>query len=207
MSPTDGEKVNDLVLRVEALLFAAGKPLTVHDLASALGGTDWTVVQKALKKLHHNYESRQTALELKKAGDGWAIQVRKEYLPVAYQVAAAELPRRMLKTLALIAYHQPVRQSRLVKMVGDRVYEEVARLRELGFVRAADKASTLELSTTSKFAEYFGFETKDKAKLKTLLKTNLGIKDEEPEPAEAEAPQPPSEGAPGQDRSAGGTSS
>jgi segregation and condensation protein B len=189
----------DLVLRLEALLFAAGKPLTVHDLAASLGTADWSLVMKGLKKLHHNYSSRQTALELRKAGDGWAIQVRKEYLPTAYSVATTDIARGELKTLALIAYHQPVRQSRLVKMVGDRVYEDIPRLRDMGFIRASEKANTLELSTTSKFAEYFGFETTDKAKLKKFIKTGLGIPDtappEEPEKEDgAEAESPPEGG-------------
>jgi segregation and condensation protein B len=189
----------DLVLRIEALLFAAGKPLTVHDLAASLGLSDWALVMKGLKKLHHNYTSRQTALELRKAGDGWAIQVRKEYLPVAYSVAATDISRGELKTLALIAYHQPVRQSRLVKMVGDRVYQDIPRLRELGFIRGSEKANTLELTTTSKFAEYFGFETTDKQKLKKFLKTGLGIEDitapEEPPKEETVKESPPEDGS------------
>jgi segregation and condensation protein B len=197
MAEVQGSEETDLVLRIEALLFAAGKPLTVHDIAASLGTNDWALVMKGLKKLHHNYTSRLTALELRKAGDGWAIQVRKEYLPTAYSVASTDISRGELKTLALIAYHQPVRQSRLVKMVGDRVYQDIPRLRELGFIRASEKANTLELSTTSKFAEYFGFETTDKEKLKKFIKTGLGIKDvPTPGPSEPEPAESPQEGAP-----------
>jgi segregation and condensation protein B len=189
------ERRGDLVLRIEALLFAAGKPLTVHDLSDAVGTKDWTEVQRALKKMQHNYASRLTALELRRAGDGWAIQVRKEFAAFANRVAAPEISRRALKTLALIAYHQPIRQSRLVKMVGDKVYGDIPTLRELGFVRAAEKANTLELSTTSKFAEYFGFESTDRKKLRQLMEKGLGIvRPDPPEPAgedpSPEEPQP-----------------
>ena len=180
---------NDLLLKIEALLFAAGKPLTVHELAGSLGTPDWNAVQHLLKKLQHNYGSRQTALEIRRAGDGWAIQLKKDLTPVAHKVAAAEIPRRTLKTLALIAYHKPIRQSRLARMIGDYVYEDIPRLRELGFIRAAERANTLELTTTSKFAEYFGFETADKAKLKVLMEQGLGI----------ERPAAPADAAPAEE--------
>jgi segregation and condensation protein B len=179
---------DELPLKVEALLFAVGKPLTVHELSRALGTEDWKAVQVALKKLHHAYASRLTSLEVARAGDGWIIQVRKAYLPTARTVAAPELPKKLLKTLALIAYHQPILQSRLVRMLGDSAYDDVPRLRDLGFVRASEKSNTLELTTSTRFAEYFGFDTTDRAKLKKLLGRNLGIPDA-PETSEVETPE------------------
>lgn len=191
----------DLPLKVEAILFAAGKPLTVHEISRALGTEDWKEVLTSLKKLHHVYSSRLTSLEVARAGEGWIVQVRKAYLPTARTVAAPELPKKLLKTLALVAYHQPVLQSRLVRMLGDTVYDDVPRLRDLGFIRASEKANTLELTTSSRFAEYFGFETTDRTKLKRLLGKNLGLPEPAPEPegpegeTEGGTPASPSEGA------------
>ncbi len=185
-----------LLLKIEALLFAAGKPLTVHQLVASLGNGEWKDVQEGLKRLHRIYSSRLTALEVTRAGDGWVIQVRKAYLPTARTVATPELPRRLLKTLALIAYHQPVLQSRLMRMLGDSVYDDVPRLRDLGFVRASEKSNTLELSTSSRFAEYFGFDTTDKAKLKRLLGKNLGIPETPGKEPEEESSEPAPEGGP-----------
>lgn len=195
-----GEPGEVLALRIEALLFAAGGPLTVHEIVGTLGAADFKEVHAALRHLRRNYASRQTALELCRAGDGWAIQVKKSYLPTARAVASAEIPRRALKTLALIAYHQPVLQSRLVRMVGVSVYEDVPVLREGGFVRASERMNSLELTTTGRFAEYFGFETTDKDKLKRLLGKSLGVKEAPagspaaPEEDPAGAPTPSSEG-------------
>ena len=184
---------DELPLKVEALLFAAGKPLTVHELSRALGTEDWKAIQAALKKLHHAYSSRLTSLEVARAGEGWIIQVRKAYLSTARTVATPELPKKLLKTLSLVAYHQPILQSRLVRMLGDSAYDDVPRLRDLGFLRASEKSNTLELTTSSRFAEYFGFETTDRAKLKKLLGKNLGIPDL---PADTE-PESPEENAGG----------
>jgi|GEM_PF-362557 segregation and condensation protein B len=188
-------ETDPLELRIEAILFAAGKPLSVHEICGSLGVSDYRLVQKALRALQRHYSSRRTSLEVHRAGDAWALQVRPDLLPVAHQVAAVEIPKRTLKVLALIAYHQPMRQSLLVKMVGESAYEEVAHLRQLGFVRASPRGSTLELTTTSKFPEYFGFETADREKLKALLAQRLGI-ETPPTPGDGSGPSPsPSSGA------------
>jgi segregation and condensation protein B len=195
-SPSPNEK---LLLRIEALLFAAGKPLSVHDLTQSLGGkVDYREVQTALKQLQHHYRARTTALEVRRAGEAWALQVRGDFLPVAHTVAQTDLARSTLKALALIAYHQPVRQSLLVKMMGEQAYSEVKALRDQGFVRASPRGATLELTTTSKFPEYFGLEAANKTKLKALLEKRLGV-----QPSVVEASEAPEGNAPaGNDTSA-----
>lgn len=166
----------ELMLRVESLLFGAARPLSVHDLLQSLGGdVDHVAVQRALRKLSRTYQNRNTSLEVRKAGDAWAIQVRREYLEVAHKMTPTEIPVRTLRVLALIAYHQPIRQSLLVRMVGEVGYEEVKALKELGFVHAVARASTLELSTTSRFAEYFGLESTDHGKIREFLEKRLGM--------------------------------
>src|SRR5271169_4338668 len=125
-------KVDDLVLRLEAVLFASGKPLNVKELTEALGAPDFRPVQQALKQLSRVYQGRQTALEVRRVGDRYALQVREPFVPGVHNVTPVEMPPRTLKALTLIAYHQPVRQSLLVKMLGEAAYEEVAHLQGMG---------------------------------------------------------------------------
>ncbi len=166
----------ELPLRVEALLFAASKPVSVHDLVGSLGdGADHVAVHRALRKLQRAYANRNTSLEVRKAGDAWALQVREEYLPVAHTVTPVDIPGHSLRVLALIAFHQPIRQSVLARMVGEAAYSEVKSLKDLSFIHAVPKASTLELTTTSYFAQYFGLESTDKQKIRERLAQKLGI--------------------------------
>ncbi len=166
----------ELPLRVEALLFAASKPVSVHDLVGSLGeGVDHVAVHRALRKLQRAYANRNTSLEVRKAGDAWALQVREEYLPVAHTVTPVDIPGHSLRVLALIAFHQPIRQSVLARMVGEAAYSEVKALKDLSFIHAVPKASTLELTTTSYFAQYFGLESTDKQKIRERLAQKLGI--------------------------------
>jgi segregation and condensation protein B len=182
-------KVDELALRVEAILFASGKPLAVGEVTSALGMTDFRAVQQALKTLVRTYEGRTTALELRRVGDRYALQLREEYVAVARTVTPMDMAPRTLKALTLIAYHQPMLQSFLVRMIGEPAYEEVQRLRGMGLIRTEPKGSTLELSTTRVFAEYFGIGSTKPEDIRLFLERKLGAGAATAGPAEA-APAP-----------------
>jgi segregation and condensation protein B len=168
-------KVDTLELRLEAVLFAAGKPMSVKELTDTLGVGDFRPVQVALKRLIRAYDGRQTSLEVRHVGDRYALQLRPEFVAGAHAVTPVDLAPRTLKALTLIAYHQPILQSFLVKMLGEAAYEEVERLRGLGLIRAEAKGATLELWTTKAFAEYFGIASTKPEDIRQFLETKLGV--------------------------------
>ncbi|MCI4321831.1 MAG: SMC-Scp complex subunit ScpB [Thermoplasmata archaeon] len=168
-------KTDALELRVEAVLFAAGRPLSVKELTEALGVDDFRRVQTALRKLIRTFDARQTALEVRHVGDRYALQLRPEFVPSARSVTPVEIAPRTLKALTLIAYHQPILQSLLAKMLGEAAYEEVERLRTLGLIRTEPKGSTLEIWTTKAFAEYFGIASTKPEEIRAFLETKLGV--------------------------------
>ncbi|MCI4336083.1 MAG: SMC-Scp complex subunit ScpB [Thermoplasmata archaeon] len=168
-------KVDELVLRVEAILFAAGKPLSVKELGDAVNATDHRPVQQALRQLIKTYETRQTALEVRKVGDRFALQLRESFVPTAHSVTPVEMAPRTLKALTLIAYHQPLLQSTLARMIGEAAYEEVGRLRGLGLIHAEPRGATLELRTTRSFAEYFGLASTRPDEIRQFLEKKLGV--------------------------------
>jgi segregation and condensation protein B len=187
-------KVDEQVLRVEAVLFAAGRPRSVHELAEALGLDDHRPIQRALKLLAKAYDGRQTALQVAHVGDRYALQLRTQYVAGVQSVTPVDLPPRTLKALTLIAYHQPMLQSLLARMLGEAAYEEVGRLRDLHLIQADPKGSTLELRTTKAFAEYFGIPSTDPEEIRKFLTQKLGIPSPSTEsvPSGAEAPTDPS---------------
>ena len=177
-------KLDDLVFEVEAVLFAAGKPLSSRELATALGLDDPRPVQKAVRTLEETYQHRQSALEVRRVGDRYALQLQERFVPTVHAVTPVEMAPRTLKALTLIAYHQPILQSVLVRMIGEVAYEEVQHLRGLGLVRTEPKGSTLELSTTRRFAEYFGIPSGKAEEIRRVLEQKLGV----PPPAPVSAP-------------------
>jgi segregation and condensation protein B len=180
-------KLDDLVFEVEAVLFAAGKPLSTRELAAALGIDDPRPVQRAVRTLEETYRNRQSALEVRRVGDRYALQLQEKFVPLVHAVTPVEMAPRTLKALTLIAYHQPVLQSVLVRMIGEVAYEEVQHLRGLGLVRTEPKGSTLELSTTRRFAEYFGIPSGRPEEIRRLLEQKLGV----PSPAPPAPPAAP----------------
>ena len=178
-------KLDDLVLRVEAILFAAGKPLSVKEISEALEADDYRPVQQAVRTLEKTYSNRQSALEVRRVGDRYALQLQEAYVPTVHSVTPVEMAPRTVKALTLIAYHQPLLQSVLVRMIGDVAYEEVQHLRGVGLVRTEPKGSTLELTTTRRFAEYFGLGSTRPGEIRRFLEQKLGV---------APGPVPPAAG-------------
>ena len=168
-------KLDALVFRVEAVLFASGKPLSVKELTQALGLDDYRPVQHAVRTLEQTYRHRQSALEVRRVGDRYALQLQEEYVPAVQAVTPVEMAPRTLRALTLIAYHQPILQSNLVRMIGEVAYEEVQHLRGLGLVRTEPKGSTLELTTTRRFAEYFGIASTRPEEIRRFLEQKLGV--------------------------------
>lgn len=195
-------KHEELVLRVEAILFAGGKPLSVAEIAEILNESSRTALQHALGELMDAYAGRPTALELRKVGDRYALQLREAFVTVARPVTPLDMSPRTLKALTLIAYHQPILQSLLVRMIGDGAYEEVQRLRGMGFVHTEPKGSTLELVTTRLFAEHFGIGSTRPEEIRQYLERKLGVP---PAPAPPAVAPDVSEALPNGDASAGPT--
>jgi len=167
--------LDELVFQVEAVLFASGKPLSVKEITEALGLEDFRPVQKAVRTLEQTYENRQSSLEVRRVGDRFALQLKEDYVPTVHAVTPVEMGARTVKALTLIAYHQPILQSHLVRMLGDVTYEEVQHLRGMGLVHTEPSASTLQLTTTRRFAEYFGIPSSRPDEIRKYLEGKLGV--------------------------------
>ena len=193
-------KLDELVLRVEAVLFASGKPLSVREISEALEVADYRPVLQAVKTLEKTYANRQSALEVRRVGERYALQLQEAFVPTVHSVTPVEMAPRTVKALTLIAYHQPLLQSVLVRMIGDVAYEEVQHLRGIGLVRTEPKGSTLELTTTRRFAEYFGLRSTRPEEIRRFLEQKLGVPSSSPvgaaEPAPASTPAAEPTGAP-----------
>ena len=168
-------KLDDLVFQVEAVLFAAGKPMSVKELTDALGVGDYRPVLAAVRTLEKTYANRQSALEVRRVGDRYALQLEERYVPAVHSVTPVEMAPRTVRALTLIAYHQPILQSHLVRMIGEVAYEEVQHLRTIGLVHTEAKGSTLELTTTRRFAEYFGISSTRPEEIRRFLEQKLGV--------------------------------
>lgn len=140
---------------IEAALFVAGKGVSIEELKK-LTGLEASVVKDILEQIQREYSQRDSGMLVDKSEKEYLMRVKPEFeekiLPL---IPEADLPKSMLKTLALIAYEQPIKQSNVVKLRGNRVYSYLHRLTELGFLKAKPDGRTKLLTTTDKFKEYF----------------------------------------------------
>jgi segregation and condensation protein B len=91
-------------------------------------------------------------------------------------LAKTKVPKKYLKTASLIAYHQPIKQSDLVEMVGGKGYEHVKALKQLGLISTKPYGATKILKTTNRFLEQFGIDAKKPNEIKKFLADKIGAK-------------------------------
>ena len=106
--------------------------------------------------LASEYARRGSGLEIRSIGDGYAMQVRANLASEVVSLAPSELEAPLIRTLAIIAYKQPIRQCDLVEIRGNKSYDHVKELEKRGMINAARQGRTKVLTTTRAFADYFG---------------------------------------------------
>ncbi len=147
--------MDDVMRIIEAVLFSTDRPMRVGEIAG-IAGIRAEDVSRAMKKLIKEYESRNGAIEIVRIGNKYVMQLKDEYVNYGYAVGKKEISDELLKTLAIIAYYQPIAKSKLREMLGYKVYAHVEELKKRGFVYGKKSNRTEILRTTKKFNEYFG---------------------------------------------------
>ncbi|TLZ55071.1 MAG: SMC-Scp complex subunit ScpB [Methanobacteriota archaeon] len=185
---------------VEAALFSAGRPVSVEELAQTTG-VEPGKVREHLKTLASDYGSRSSAVEVAAVGGKWTMQIRMEYTDRARAFAPPEIERDLLKTAALVAYHQPLLQSDLGDMIGSKVYEHVQALAALNLINKRPSGRSFELTTTRYFVEFFGIKAADREGIRRLLAEKAGVKFTPKPSPENPADAPAEESAPANESS------
>jgi len=161
------------MLTLEAALYAAGRALTLQELAELIGKAESTT-KKLLDDLGFAYNKREGALEvIGLPRERYAMQLKPELTPrVGKLIPGGLLSFATLQTLVFVALKQPIVQSDLVAQRGTHCYDHVRDLVEKKFVDAIPEGRSKILKTTPLFADYFGLD-RDRIKLKAQLKFKL----------------------------------
>ena len=158
---------------LEATLFGAGRSMSVSELSTALG-YDEDEMLDSLYSLRSTLKRRRGgALQVAEVGDRWAIEVKPDIASHLPKETKTEIPQKFLKAAALIAYHQPIPQSRLVELLGQKAYDYVRELAQLGMVDRRKDGNTRRLSTTRRFSETFGCPYTDRKKVKQWFREQV----------------------------------
>lgn len=151
---------------LEATMFSAGRSLTPEELSEVLGYEE-EEISEALIVLQTTLKRRRGgAIQAVEIGGRWAIEVKPAIANHLPSDTKSDLPGKLLKAAALIAYHQPMPQSRLVELLGQRAYDHIRELAQAGLVNRRRDGNTRRLTTTRRFSEVFGCPHTDRKKVK-----------------------------------------
>jgi segregation and condensation protein B len=188
--------MNETKLRniLEGALLAAGRPLTLDQLAALFGEDERperAALEAGLAQLAADYEGR--ALQLREVGSGWRVQVRQDYalwIARLWDERPTRYSRALLETLALIAYRQPITRAEIEDVRGVSVSTTIMKtLQDREWVRIVGHRDVpgrpAMFGTTRQFLDYFGLKNLDDLpslqELRDIDSLNVELQFEQPD--------------------------
>lgn len=149
--------------KLEAALFISGRFLSIQELIS-LTDINPIIIKKILSDLQDKYKDSGMTIVQKETS--WKMDVSPEFSWMINRLAtgSSEFAKAEQETLAMIAYKQPIKQSVIVKIRGNKAYDHIKKFVDIGLLNKKKAGHTSELSLTEKFYEYFQPTKEEKLK-------------------------------------------
>lgn len=152
---------------IEAALFVSENPISVRKLSELTGLTEKEVTLLVLE-LQKDVKKSDRGVDLIQTPEGYEFRLKPDYRDMVVKLAPfSDLSEGVLRTLAIVAANQPVKQSVIVRYQGNKAYGYVEKLEKKGLVSTKKSGRTKLVLTTPDFEKYFGKSTEE---IKKLLK-------------------------------------
>lgn len=151
----------EVLARVEAALYASGRPLTVDEIAKVAGTASERKAASIAREVARAVNASMQAVEVVEyAGPRFAMQLKAQYTGTARKFATRPLlSRAALRTLSFIAFFQPISSAELVLRRSSTVYQHLKELEDVGFIASERRGRSKAFKTTARFADYFGLSS------------------------------------------------
>ncbi len=159
LNEVEGAKEGENLKKLEAIFFVSGRFLNIQELVS-LSDLNPVVLYDLIERLKEKYEKSDSALEIVEKNSMWKMDVKQEYSDIINKLAtgSSEFSKAEQETLAIIAYKQPIKQSVIIKIRGNKAYDHINRFSELNLIKKKKTGHTSELSLSDDFYDYFKIE-------------------------------------------------
>ena len=155
------QKIKEII---EAILFAAGRIVTIEELVLALE-IDKNQLEEIIENMKEDYKTR--GIELIKIENGYQLCTKKEYYEYIYPIldkrTKPNLSTAALETLAIIAYNQRTTRAEIEAIRGVNSDATIYKLLDYGLIEDAGKADLpgrpTTYKTTTEFLKMFGYES------------------------------------------------
>lgn len=152
---------------LEAVLFAAGNPITAAELARILQ-LDVLGTQNLVTELKRDLDRRQSGLTVRQVAGGYQLATRPEAFAIVErlsQVVDRKISAPTMETLSIVAFKQPITKAEIEQIRGVRVERALQKLLELELIAEVGRKNVLGrpilYGTTETFLRCFGINTLD----------------------------------------------
>jgi segregation and condensation protein B len=183
----DEAREKDDLKVLEAVFFISGRFLSMQELIS-LSDLNPIIIGDLIERLKDKYNKEESALEIVEKNGLWKMDVRQEYSNIINKLAtgSSEFSKAEQETLAIIAYKQPIKQSVIIKIRGNKAYDHIKKFSDLELIKKKKTGHTHELSLSEDFYEYFGVAESERGSMPVLKDIDREIEEAEKEVAEEE---------------------
>ena len=152
---------------IEAILFTAGRPVTVQDLKRAATGIGQTKIENLISELKSEYERDGRSFRIQEVAGGFECTTDPKYAPwilkLELQRKARQATQSALETLAIIAYKQPTTRAEVEDLRGVDVSGVLTTLTERELIKIVGRKEVpgrpFLYGTTDQFLEHFGLKS------------------------------------------------
>ncbi len=180
-------EISQIIPHVEALIFAADRPLPMLEILDLLNNAlafledraTLDQVEAAIEAIKEKYSTEFYAFEVRSSGGGFQFLTKKDYYQTVAQLNGDKFLKRLstaaLETLAIIAYRQPISKGEIEYIRGVSTDYSIQKLLEKELIIISGRSEELPgkpllYSVSRSFMDYFGINSPaDLPKLKELF--------------------------------------
>lgn len=149
---------------IEAILFAAGRAVTVNELIMSLEISK-NEIEDIIEQMQEEYKKESRGIEIIKIDESYQLCTKKELYDYIYPVidkrAKPNLSNAALETLAIIAYNPRITRAEIEAIRGVSADACIYKLLEFGLIEEAGKIDApgkpMSYKTSKEFLKMFGY--------------------------------------------------
>jgi segregation and condensation protein B len=156
LNEIDEAREKEDLKKLEAVFFVSARFLTMSELIS-LTDLNPIILSELIEKLQEKYDKNDSAMEIIEKNQMWKMDVRSQYYNIINKLAGgkSEFSKAEQETLGIIAYKQPIKQSVIIKIRGNKAYDHIKTFLDVGLLKKKKVGHTNELSLADDFYDYF----------------------------------------------------
>ncbi|MCL2874358.1 MAG: SMC-Scp complex subunit ScpB [Defluviitaleaceae bacterium] len=149
---------------IEAILFAAGEPVSISDIADALEINE-SNAQQTVANLAKKYKETNSGILITESDGHYQMHTNPLYFDAIKKLyekpKKKALTQTLMETLAIIAFKQPISRPQIEEIRGVSADHAVNRLLDLNLVEECGRLNIpgkpVAFGTTREFLRHFGF--------------------------------------------------